>query len=100
MVGRSRLRNTSSQEQCDTLIKSARDEKTRIEIEIIKYKKGKIDADQLKQKYVDMCDRLNNDVDRFEKEYKNYPEDVLDLMRSTDNTILQTQTLIDHAIGQ
>ena len=100
MAGRSTLRNTSPQMQCDTLINKIEEDQTRIEIEILKHKNNKVDTDQLKQKHADMLERVNNAVDLFEKEYKDYPDCILDLMKAANKTIQKTKTLIDEVIKQ
>ena len=90
----------SMQKQLELQLKSIKTNTTKIEIEIVKYKNNKINADQLEQEFTEMCKRLQSYADRFEKEYKEYPEEILKLMKETDNAIAMTQVSIDIAIGQ
>ena len=86
------------QKQLDLQLKSIKTNTTKLEIEIVKYKNNKIDADQLEQEFTEMCERLQGFADRFEKEYKDYPKDILKLMNATDNAIAMAQVSIDIAL--
>ena len=90
----------SSNKQLDAQLKSIKTNTTRIEIEIVKYKNNKINAEHLEQEFTKMCERLDANVDRFEKEYKFDPDSILELMNEANNAIANTQLAIDVAIGQ
>ena len=94
------IKHASAQMKCDAIIQLIENDKTRIEIDIIKYKSNKVDADQLKQKYADMCERATEHVDKFEKEYEGFPTLILKLMKETDTITYDAKILIKCTLGE